>query len=50
MERLIKYTLARPYFQIGVIFYAETKNNITVKNPHGTPVGIIAVHLCIELR
>ena len=31
MERLTKYNWARHYVQIGVIFCAETNNNITVK-------------------
>ena len=36
-----KINLARHYFQIGIIFCAKTNNKITVKNHHGTAVGII---------
>ena len=50
MERLIKYNLARHYFQIGVIFCAETNNNITVKKSLWCAVGIIVVYLCVEFR
>ena len=51
MKRLIKKNLARRYFLIDVVFCPKTNNNITVKNPHGTAVGIIVVvHLFIEFR
>ena len=49
MERLIKYTLARQYFQIGVIFCPKPNKICREKNPHGTAVGII-VNLFIEFR
>ena len=40
----------RHYFQIGVIFCAKTNNIYCAKNPHGSAVGIIVVHLFIEFR
>ena len=50
MERLIKYNLARHYFQIGVIFCPKTNNICCKKNPHGIAVGITVVHLYVEFR
>ena len=45
-----KINLARHYFQIGIIFCAKTNTKIAVKNPHGTAIGIMVVHLFIEFR
>ena len=50
MERLIKSNLARHYFQISVIFCPKINMIYCKKNPHGTAVGIIVMHLFIEFR
>ena len=49
-EEINKLHLGRHYCQIGVIFCPTTKNIYCNKNPHGTAVGIIVVHLFIEFR
>ena len=50
MERLLKSNVARHYFQIGIIVCLKTNNIYCKTNLHGTAVGIIVVHLIVEVR